>query len=257
MFKVQTSLLITRALALIGVKAAGNQITDDQANTALYTLNEIADSLNADGDMIYAMQALTAPLANGITQSDGTIAYTIGPNDPANNVFNTFNVQDRPAYVSFASFQILNQGPQFQDRPIKILSAEEYQSIRIKGIQSSIGYYMYIDEQYPIANIFIWPTPNQPANLVLVSWQSLPTTLNLNSYITLPPAYARLLRYELAVNLAPEFNKTVPADVAGILGNIKRTIKWTNLKGSRLQYSREAQGTKATGCYDIYTDEVR
>lgn len=246
--QVQTSFLIQRALALIGVKASGQAMKVEQANTALYALNEIADSLNSDGEMIYAMQTLTAPLANGVT-TNGITAYTIGPG--ANN---TFNVAQRPSYISAASFQI---GAQRLDRPIKILSAEEWQLIRLKGTTSSVSFYMYVDQQWPVANIYLWPQPTAGSNLVLVSWQPLPTTLNLTSTIDLPPAYARLLRYELACNLAPEYGKTVPPDVAGILANIKHQIKWTNLRGSRLQYSREAQGTKATGCYDINTDEVR
>ncbi|MGH7744493.1 MAG: hypothetical protein ACREQ5_06685 [Candidatus Dormibacteria bacterium] len=251
----------TAALGLISVISKENpNPTAAQLNGALYTLNEISDSWNVDGDMIYSQQYTAFNLSGkGTRDSYGLTTYTIGP--VTGNTTPDFVIATRPVNLSFAAFRLTNSNPVI-DIPIKILTAEEYAAERVKGVTTTISIYMYMDEQWPIANLYLWPVPVSGGALVLTSWQLLNTSLTLDTTFSMPPAYARGLRYDLAVALAPEYGIAgTPAvqQLASTLGIIKRQIGWQNLRPNDLEYSADAQGTIGGmgGTYNIYTDEVQ
>ena len=236
---------------LMDGSTATPQITPAQLNGALNELNLITDSWNTDGGMIYTQQFYTFPLIAGQQ------TYTIGPSNTAN--FNT-GTQPRPSYLEFASYQLTTGEFPFIDLPMRILSAEEWSSIVVKDIAATVGFYIYMDEAYPLANVNIWPFPSTGSNLVLTTWSSLSSALGENDCISLPPGYARGLSLELSIALAPYYGKQGDPAVAMLssqLTQIKRNIAWVNLRGGRMTYSDQAQSARDPGgVYDANSDQV-
>jgi hypothetical protein len=140
------------------------------------------------------------------------------------------------------------------------LSEDEWQSIRAPGVQASISNYIFMDEQWPLANVYLWAVPSADANVILTSGQTLNSSLSANSIIYLPPGYSRALSLDLAISLAPNFglaSSPVVAQLSSQLSQIKKKIRWLNLRGSRMSYSSAAQGTGGGGgVYNILDDQI-
>jgi hypothetical protein len=236
---------------LMDSSSATPKITPPQLNGAINELNLITDSWNADGGTIYTQQFYTFPL------TAGQQTYTIGPSNTAN--FNT-GTQPRPSYLEFASYQLTTGEFPFIDLPMRILDASEWASIVVKDISTTVGFYIYMDEAYPLANVNIWPFPSTAGNLVLTTWSSLNSALGENDSISLPPGYARGLSLELSIALAPYYGKSGDPTVAQLgnqLAQIKKNIAWVNLRGGRLSYSDQAQSARDPGgIYDANSDQV-
>jgi hypothetical protein len=242
---IKVSDFIKTALKRILQNSASPSINANQLNDGLGELNLIMDSFNADGRMCYTMVTNIFPLQGGQQ------TYQFGPGGD-------FDVPARPTYIEFAAYELLSTYP-VVDVPISILSADEWESIRVKQIDSVVSFYLYMDEQFPLANVNLFPLPSQGANLRLTYWNALNSSLTLNDTILLPPAYARVISYDLSIALAPFFDEAGSAGViqlSGVVAKLKKDIGWLNLRGSRLQYSGEAQGSRASGAYDIFTDHI-
>jgi hypothetical protein len=239
------------ALRLISAIGEGITPSSQMINDAVYTLNEILDSWNIDGDMVWQEQIKTFPiLSQKQSYSIGPIQYDIN-NNPI--VIPDF-VASRPVQITYAAFQPASTTPTI-NLPLKIVSAREYAMIRAQTIASQVPSVLYIDQAYPVANIYLWTEPNGGGNLVLTYWNPLPSTLALNDSITtnFPPAYRRLLRYELAMNIAPEFGKVIPPDLAGIAAGLKQLIASKNMDPAPwAQYQVPGSG----GAYDAITDTI-
>lgn len=249
---VSLGYFLTRSLRLIGVGSPGAPpVSGTQLNDALYTFNEGLDSWNNDHGMIPAFNYLTFPVG-------GKQKYLIGPQSAAPvGVTVDLNVAVRPVGVTFASFTVLTANPSL-DIPITILSAEEWQGIPVKGVQSTISYYLYIDQNYPIANVSLYPQPNMQANVVLVCPAIQPQEFGLNTQLQLPPGYAEALRLRTAIALAPEFGREPSPSIVSRYNELKTKISHTNIRSGRIRYSGEAQGTGVgSGTYDVLTDIIR
>ena len=241
-----------------GATTGGTQgLNGTMLNDALYTLNEIIDHWNTDGLLIPSMTILTAQLNNPTYQPDGTYYYTIGPDLTNGANPPSFTMAQRPQYLEFAAFRQPAITPT-ADIPLNILSADEFGQIRTKNIQSMVPTAIYMDEQWPVANIYLWPLPSVNGSLYLNFWQTLNSNLQLNTGLSLPPAYARALRIDLACSFAPELGKSIPPDLSALLLSVKRDIKWNNQRTTRMSYPAESQGVYSRGgAYNIYTDEVQ
>ena len=241
-------------------RTTGDQDASDfsptQLNDGLYELNALINSWNADGDVIYSLKQYSF----GLTA--GQQVYTIGPS--ANADFNT-GTEGRPSFLQYAAYAVTLNNPTLFI-PLTILSPEQWSSFRILDVSASIANYIYMDEQYPLANVNIYPIPSTSANLVLTVWQTMNDNLVLGGNacigINLPPAYTRTLGLELSIAMAPYYGKSGSADVALMAKQaaaLKKKIAFLNLRGSTMVYSSEAQGTGpgAGGTYIAQTDEVR
>jgi hypothetical protein len=235
---------------LLNAGDASPKISPSELQRAIKEYNLIADSWGADGSMIYTQQFYTFPLI------PGQQTYTIGPSNTAN--MNT-GTQPRPSYLEFAAFEQTTSNP-FTDLPMKIVDAAEWASIVTKHIPANIGFYVYMDGAWPLANLNLWPLPSVSANIVLTTWLSLNSSVGDADVISLPPGYARGLSLDLSIAMAPYYGKSgepAIAQLASTLAKIKSDIGWTNIRGGRLQYSNEAQSSRGQGgVYDAISDQI-
>jgi len=248
-FPVSVTDLITASLRTLNIVGTGRNPTATEMSDGCYVLNEVLDSWNIDGTTIYARQFLTFPTNSSYQTNANGIFYTLGPNGSGANW--TMPVgQSRTANIEFVSFQLPTVP--VVNKPCRLLTASEWSAIRATQVQSTIPNYIYIDEQYPICNVYVWPIPVGGSTLTFDFWQQLPTQLTLTSQLNLPPGYARALRYELAMAYAAEFGKQAPPDVAAAYSAIRQNILVNNIQSNRLVYDVPF----GPGIYDVLSDQL-
>lgn len=210
--------LITGSLRLLGVVASGEALDASQATDGLSSLNDLLDSWSNDDLMIPAVTREVFPLVAG------TQTYTIG----ASGAFNT----SRPMAYENAYLQVAGTSPALE-LPVAIVTEAEWARIPQKSMQSSYPTELYAEDTYPLDTLNLWPVPSQVNNLVLYTSKPL-GNVTLDSVIALPKGYARAIRYNLALELAPEYGKQPPEIVASIAIQALSEIKRANFKPTYL-----------------------
>src|SRR6516162_7951784 len=192
--------LINSALRLIGVLASGETPSASESNDALLIAQQMLDSWQAESINIYSI------LRSVFTLTVGQQVYTLGTGG-------NFNLA-RPARVERISVIILNNPSQPLELPLDMLNYQDWQEIPVKNILSAIPTRCYDDGQFPSRNLNYWPIPAVPNQTGIYSWQPLNTFPDLTTDVVFPPGYLKGIRYNLAVDLAPEFGRPVPPEVA-------------------------------------------
>lgn len=228
--------LLTGSLRLIGVASEGNTPTAQQLNDALFTLNENMDSWNANGRMIFTQHTLE--LIVGSSQQ----VYTIGPDGD-------LDTPVRPSKLDFASFKITSSSPNVEV-PMWILSGDEWAAIQLKNIDSQVPMWCYLEPTFPLARLHLWPKPNTNGVVVLTMWQYLNSTLTLNTQVAFPPGYARLMRYNVAITIAPEYGIEVSDTIKSAYNNLKLEVQANNTRSNRLVLDIDL----TPGVYNVMTD---
>jgi hypothetical protein len=207
--------IIKGSLRLIGVIASGDTPTASEETDALDVFNQMLESWSTEGLIIFSK------VREEFTLTPLTGAYTIG-------VTGDFNTS-RPLKIESAKIEDQGVTPT-AEYPVRILNLQEWADISIKDLQSALPTQLYTDDAYPLATINLWPTPTVANKLVLYSWKPLTTFATANDVISLPPGYLKALRYNLALELAPEYGRQPDtAVVAGALEG-KENIKRMNIK---------------------------
>ncbi|HLG97148.1 MAG TPA: hypothetical protein VKX49_12620 [Bryobacteraceae bacterium] len=189
--------LISRSMRITGALAQGESPGNDEAVDFLQALNDLIDGLSAEEPMIYALPAAQFALTNL------TGVYAMGPTAPA-----PFNVP-RPVKIARASFIQAVTALRFD---LDIINAEQYNLIPEKNNVAQVPRKLYPDYAVPNMNLSLWPYPSQGGQLELITWQAVSAVPTLQTVLVLPPAYAELLEYMLAVRIWPELNPGVPLD---------------------------------------------
>jgi hypothetical protein len=180
--------LITRSLRELGVLAVGETATGPEAADALFKLNDLLESWSLERLMVYHIKEVTKTLTGGVG------SYTIGSGGDINTA--------RPLRIDEAVLR----DAQGLDLDMRILTLEEYSHIALKAIESTSSRWLYFDNAYPLASIFLWPVPStSDTTLHLWFWQPLLAIESLDTVLTLPPGYSRALRTHLAAELATEY----------------------------------------------------
>lgn len=230
--------LLTGSLRLIGAANPGEALDAVTAQDALQALNDLIETLN--------LEHLTNP--KGVTQVDvtttpGQAVHTIGTGGD----FDT----SRPVVIDKA-YLTLNSG----DCPIEILDDDHWAAIPVKNM-TGIPTSLYYEPAFPLGKVHLHPKPAEAYSLALWCWDSLPTytMAQLNSTLTLPPGYRRMLRFNLALDLAADgYGKEPSASVVNNAVESKAAIKRANhsapvmdVDGAFLQQGGASYGSGIAG----------
>ena len=134
----------------------------------------------------------------------GQNVYTIGI-DPTGSIGSDFAV---PVPKGITEAVYASDGLRY---PLAILTPQLWSRIGMQDI-GTIPQGIYFDRGYPVANIYIH---GQPAGgeLELYVWHVIPGVVSLSDVVVIPPGYEDALVLNLAVRLAPHFQKEVHPDV--------------------------------------------
>lgn len=237
--------LVTGALRLIGVIGDGEIPTSYQADNAMLSLTEMLDSWNSDGLMIYTQSF------HELSLTSQTQTWTIGPGGD-------IDVTVRPSEIRSASLRQNASSAQPVDLPMAILDASEWLDIRSKNITSAVPRYLYLDGNWPLATLYLWPVPQvNDTKLIVLFNESLATTLTLDDEENLPPAYRQAIRFNLAMLLANEYGREAPPTVQSQAYKSKNIISQNNQQIDRLDYDSALTGWRGNGIYWIGDDQTR
>jgi len=202
--------LFKDALALTNAIGAGQELTNEEAQTCLRIANRMLDNWSTNSLAVYGLAE----------QSFNTVAaqatYTIGT---------TGNwVTTRPIFISDPAYTTY-QSVSF---PMLSMTQGEYDLIDYKTQPGVYPYrYLFVNNN-PLASITLWPVPDGIVSVTFSIARVLTTLTNLATVFAFPPGYEHAFVYNLAILLGPQFGvqmnnypdiKEIAADA---LGDIKR-----------------------------------
>lgn len=218
---------IDRAMRLIGALESGESPTAQETADCLVALNGLIDSWRNDSLMVYAVTSVTKTL----TANDGS--YTIGSGADINT---TRPVKIEGGYITING----------TDYPVEVITEESYRNIQDKATTGQPDY-VYYDPQMANGVIYLYPVPDSAYALTLKVWTPISTIAAASDSIVLPPGYERAIDTNLAIEIAPEFQKTVSAELASAARNSLKLIKQNNVQPfySQIEFADR-------GAFDIY-----
>lgn len=194
--------LLRSSFRCIDVLREGQGPNSDDETDALFVCNAMLDTWGAKRLLVYAIQILQytfVPAQN---------IYTIGPGGD----FST-GTAERPEKIERANL-ILNDNEPDIRRPIEILTFERWSEIKAQDVTTDIPLAIYPDKAFPLGNLYVYPVPDKAYPFELYVWQQLSQIASVNATITLPPAYAEAIKYNLAIRLSLEWGKPLKPGVA-------------------------------------------
>jgi hypothetical protein len=193
--------LIASSLRLIGVLASGETPSAAEAADGLMILNDMVDLWQTERLMIFTTGRQVFHLTAGVQ------AYTMGL--PGG----TFAVP-RPTRIEAAGIINLANPAQPLELPMEMLTLDQWAAIPVKNIASALPLKVYDDGGFPLRVLSYWCIPNLAVDTALYTWSALSQFADLVTDYPFPPGYAKALRYNLAVDLAPEYGRSVTPEVA-------------------------------------------
>lgn len=176
--------LINLAVGLIGGTTQGEGSNASEFTDSFLRLNLLIDGWNADP------QNQFGTLTTSITLSGAV--YTIG-------VGGTFNIA-RPAFVK--SVRALVAGRSSDMMP---MNKPQYNAIEEPGQTGIWPKRFYDDGLFPTRTMRIWPVPSTSGTIEIDTPFAIPQFAALTDNVVLPPAFAKALVYNLAVDLAAAY----------------------------------------------------
>lgn len=202
--------VIKRALRLAQVFAQGEDPSGtDEETDALAVLNSMLASWSAEKLLVPYLVTDTLTL----TASDGE--YTFGSGGDINSA--------RPLRIEHA--YVRDSGG--NDYPIKVINPEDYNNITLKTTTGR-PCQLYLILEYPLAKIKLYYVPDAAETLYLDSWKPLSSLATAATTISLSGEYQKAIEFNLAIELAAEYNQTVQPFVYAEAERTKSLIKTMN-----------------------------
>jgi hypothetical protein len=190
--------IVTGALRELGVLAAGEVPSASDAQDCLTSLNNLIDQFATERLTIFGVTRTTWPIVSG------TQVYTVGTGGTVNIV--------RPDYVEHVNYQDTSATPtlEYQMNPLNDDAWSRLPQRTLTNIRPTSWYYDYA---YPLANLSLWPVPTS-ATLqgVIYAATAVPEFTALTQSVALPPGYRRMLVKNLAVEMAPTYDRADSQD---------------------------------------------
>lgn len=209
---------INAALRLLGVLASGEQPEANELSDAILALNQMLDSWSIERLSVFCT------IDNTVTWPAGQATQTIGPSGD-------FSITPCPVQIDDATYYNVGN----ISYPIQMVNQDQYNSITLKGSTSTLPQIMFANRAANQPNeaisMTIWPVPTQAIEMHLISVSPLANVSAASDDLIFPPGYLRAFKYNLAVELAPEFGVEPSRTVKAIARDSKRNLKRLNNPG--------------------------
>lgn len=236
---------IDSALRILGVQAQGETATGDDAADALLVLQNFMDSLQATNG------AINSVVRNVYSLVANTQTYTLGTSGTLSTT--------RPARIEAVSIvDNVTNASQPNERPIKYLTALEWQQEPVKNNSVQFPTEVWDDQGFPARTLTYYPIPTSACQTAIYSWQALTTFSDLVTSVTFPPGYAEAIQYNFALALAPQFGViNIPAMILKKAEDGMSLIKRMNFRPIDAGFDAFLPGTVTYGRKsNIFTDEI-
>lgn len=235
--------LLTATLKLIGVIAKSEVPSADEYADSMARLQDMIDSWMAERLAIFTVKRSVFTLVSGQQE------YTIGPGAD-------FNIA-RPMWIQDAGI-ISNTNPQQPlELPMTILSDDDYASVSIKNVATSLSWYIYYNYDFDVngrGKVWFWPIPNV-STLQVALYVPTPLTqvTGLTDVLHFPPGFAEAVRYNLAVRLCPEMGKPLDPIVGALAIEGFARVERSNKRLQRLGIDPALTAASAARIFNYLT----
>jgi hypothetical protein len=186
---VATALSIIKgAMRLVGALEAGATPSGEDSTDALEALNDLLEQWSLERLTVFQV------LNETFTWAGAAVSRTIG----SGGDFAT----TRPTRLEPGCFARDASG---FDWPLKILDSAGYQAIRQKSQAGSVPEWIYYSPEMPLGKLYIYPVPAAAVTVNLASLSQFSSFPDPATAVVLPPGYVRALKFNLAINMAPEW----------------------------------------------------
>ena len=197
-----TSDLIRATLRLIGAISSSETPAADESSDALEALNLMLGSWGASR----FLSASTGKVTKAMT---GAASYTIGSGGDIDTT--------RPTALYVVTYTYGGI-----DYNVKVIDYADYQKIGLKTVSGTIPEYIVLKPDNPLSTIFLYPIPTT-GTLTLDSIRPA-TDLTLADDLPYPPEWIRALKFNLAIELSPEFGFKVSPELVALAQDSKAIV---------------------------------
>lgn len=229
--------LLNGAHRLLGLTDSGNVLPEAVYQDNLPALNQMIEGWHTERLAVFCTQDQT------YYWDAGQRIRTLGPSGDFVYIMGTQSdtpiVTQGDDYIGVddATVQrpvLLDDSTYFRDPAtnvsygIKFINQLQYNNIAVKTVTSTYPQVMFVNMTYPDITLSVYPVPSKTLEFHFISVQPLANPTTLNTELLFPPGYLRAFRYNLALELAPEFNVNPSPDVRRIAMYSKRDLKRIN-----------------------------
>ena len=208
--------IVEGSLRLIGVVGQAEQTPDADAGYGLLALQDMLAVWSADDIIIPSITQ------DSFTLVAGTASYTYGTGG-------TFTGSTRPESIVEA---FLRSGT--EDYPLSAMTDTEYRDIPNKSNTGLPTRYWY-NPSYPTGTFYFDVKPDAAYTLKVDVLRGLSQPTSLNGSISFPDQYRAALKFNLAIWLAPEYERPVSNEVALLARTTLSTLKAANWRPIQLR----------------------
>lgn len=210
--------ICTQALQDLMVVGADQSMSATEGTLAFTKLNNLMDQGTTESLLLYSN--LRTLLALTPSQAE----YTVG--DPGGD----FEIP-RPLYLDFVNYYDTSASDPPAEIPLVPFTDQAWAGITMKELESNLPTNYYYNLTFPLATLSLYPVPTSSTLvLVLYNRQQITEFASLDTTISLPPGWRRYLVSNLAVELAPAFEREPSPTLLRIAQDSKAKLKRSNIR---------------------------
>lgn len=194
--------LIHSSFRLIGAIASGETLETNELGDGFVSLNQMRSSWNTEGASLVGRKPM-------FINFPAAVGQMIMPERP---------IQIQSATMNIAALNC----------PLELVDAVGWVAIPEKDMLSVLTKKLFCDYLYPVSTVMIWPKPRLSGALEMWVLAAIAEFTSLDQVLDLPPGYEAGLRYNLAVNLAPEYGRPLDPAVVGLAQQFKASLVQLN-----------------------------
>lgn len=209
-----TNDFISSVLRLIGVIAATDTPQAEESNNALAVFNQMTANW-ANSNFL----SVSTPTISKVLTS-GQSAYTIGSGGDIDTI----------RLTGIQSARYNNGGIDYN---LQVIAYKDYQEIEVKDV-TSIPRVIAVNPAYPLSTIYLYPAPT--GGTLYIDKIAPITDLQLDEVMPYPADWIRALRYNLAIDLAPEFGIEPSAAIVAIAQSSLAAVMRSNIQVPKAKF---------------------
>lgn len=219
--------LIKATLRALNAIATGETPTDAELADGLEAMKIMLRSWSSENIMVYSIVFDTLAMT-------GASSYTIGDGGDADT---EWPVEIKGAVVD-------------TDYNLRIIGEARYRSLARSTLGATAGYLWY-NPTYPLGSLYPWPTGG--SSMVISSLKALLDPATITTEVEFPTSYDAAIKWNLALQLAPEYGKNPSQIIYKLAEDSKRVIESKNMANQINAVDLSAIG-RSGGHYDIDGD---
>jgi hypothetical protein len=204
----------------LGVLARGEVPRGEEASDLMRDLNRMIGSWNNQNLLVKGIQI------DEFLLTPGKKTYTLGPGGDFDIV--------APVKTKSVFYKVDSA----YQTSLDIIDSSKWGVLQGNIVESDIPTHVFIDNDYPLQKVRLYPTPSTANTLVLHNYRVLEKVTSLTQEIDLQDGYELALVTNLALAIAPDFGKTPSELLYKSAMDSLKLIKRTNTQNTELRVDK-------------------